>query len=557
MQRDRRDWNNSRRPAPPARRGARAPAPRPRVTVAWTDGELFVVDKPPGMPCVTPRDDQRRHGSLVDAVVELVRQERGGRPRAWVGQRLDDEAAGLVLVGATARSGEWVRRTARPQRTLVALVEGRLEPGAVGTIARPILDTGPGPVRVVDEGESVRAARAASRRGQQPTARRATTHYRVDCCNENWSLVRVRLEGDFRHQARAHLASIGHPVAGDLAYGAGTDPLGRVALHCTELSFNHPETNQPVRVRLDLPHDVRRLVQDRPTPEAPPQEPPVAEPPPAIPAPASESSWDEVAGWYDELVENRRNDLLHDVVHPGVLRLLEVRPGERVLDLACGQGAFARQMAERGARVWGVDASPRLIAAANARADDSVSFVVADATKLDAVPPETLPADGFDACVCVMALMNLDPLGDAVAGVARRLRPGGRFVAAMLHPAFRNPGETSWGWDRGRGGVRQYRRVEAYMSAARREIVMNPGQAAHGAERVVTWTYHRPISEYVHALAAHGLAVDALEEWVSPRTSEPGPRAAEENRARAEFPMFLAFRARRAPAGVGAEHHPL
>ena len=73
---------------------------------------------------------------------------------------------------------------------------------------------------------------------------------------------------------------------------------------------------------------------------------------------------------------------------------------------------------------------------------------------------------------------------------------------------------------------------------------MNPAAAAGGGEPVVTVTFHRPIGEYVAALASAGFVVDALEEWASQRTSQPGPRAEEENRARREIPMFLALRAR-------------
>ena len=72
---------------------------------------------------------------------------------------------------------------------------------------------------------------------------------------------------------------------------------------------------------------------------------------------------------------------------------------------------------------------------------------------------------------------------------------------------------------------------------------MNPGAASSGAERIVTLTHHRPIQTYVRLLREAGLMIDALEEWPSARESEPGPRAAEENRARREIPMFLAIRA--------------
>jgi hypothetical protein len=85
--------------------------------------------------------------------------------------------------------------------------------------------------------------------------------------------------------------------------------------------------------------------------------------------------------------------------------------------------------------------------------------------------------------------------------------------------------------------------VDGYLSPGQSPIIMNPGKASKGAERVVTWTYHRPLQTYARALAEAGLLIDCIEEWPSLRSSEPGPRAAEENRARREIPMFLALRA--------------
>ena len=72
----------------------------------------------------------------------------------------------------------------------------------------------------------------------------------------------------------------------------------------------------------------------------------------------------------------------------------------------------------------------------------------------------------FDLAACVLALMNIDPLEPVVRGVAQCLAPGGRFVMVILHPAFRSPGLTSWGWEEqeakrgGRRGYRQYRRAQ-------------------------------------------------------------------------------------------------
>jgi hypothetical protein len=80
------------------------------------------------------------------------------------------------------------------------------------------------------------------------------------------------------------------------------------------------------------------------------------------------------------------------------------------------------------------------------------------------------------------------------------------------------------------------------MSPMRQPVQMHPGAAPD----ITTWTFPRPLQDDGAALGRAGLAVETLEEWVSPRASVSGPRAKEENRIRAEIPMFLALRAVRA-----------
>ncbi|MBX3361601.1 MAG: class I SAM-dependent methyltransferase [Phycisphaeraceae bacterium] len=273
-------------------------------------------------------------------------------------------------------------------------------------------------------------------------------------------------------------------------------------------------------------------------------------------AKASEGSWDHVAQWYDTLIDDRGSDLYSTVIMPGSLGLLAARPGERILDLACGQGVLARSLATIGAKVVGVDASPQLIEAARARSGP-IDYAVGDARDL-----APLGLKDFDAIACIMALMNIDPLESVIRGCANALKDGGRFVAVILHPAFRSPGQTRWGWDEGdappgsprsRGGSHarqsrehvglQFRRVDGYLTTGMRTIVMNPGEVAEGHEPIVTVTYHRPLQTYARILKDAGFLIDSIEEWPSSRTSKPGPRALEENRARREIPMFLALRA--------------
>ncbi len=81
----------------------------------------------------------------------------------------------------------------------------------------------------------------------------------------------------------------------------------------------------------------------------------------------------------------------------------------------------------------------------------------------------------------------------------------------------------------------------------KRPIVTHPGSDP-GA---YTWTFHKPIEAYVRALRGAGLLVDAMEEWASHKTSQPGPRAMAENQAREEIPMFMAIRA--VKVGVAGE----
>ncbi len=245
--------------------------------------------------------------------------------------------------------------------------------------------------------------------------------------------------------------------------------------------------------------------------------------------------WGSVADWYDQLVGEGGSEYHRHVVLPGALKLLKLRPEETFLDVACGQGVLCRLAQRQEAAVTGVDAAPELIAAARRHGPPNIRYEVADARRL-----EFLPEAGFSAAACILAIQNIHPLPPVFEGVARALRSGGRFVLVMMHPAFRGPKETAWGWDE--ANKTQYRRVDRYLLPRKAPIVTHPGKK--GGE--YTWSFHRPLETYVKALVRTGLLIDALEEWPSHKSSAPGPRAAAENSARKEIPMFLALRALKA-----------
>ena len=130
----------------------------------------------------------------------------------------------------------------------------------------------------------------------------------------------------------------------------------------------------------------------------------------------------------------------------GVVELLDPRPGERVLDLGCGDGELTAQLAARGCRVLGVDRSADFVAAARER---GVTALQADARHV--AGPE-LAAGRFDAVFSNAVLHWIPEAAAVIAGVRRLLRAGGRFVAEFggagniatvrdaLHEALRRRG---------------------------------------------------------------------------------------------------------------------
>jgi ubiquinone/menaquinone biosynthesis C-methylase UbiE len=255
-------------------------------------------------------------------------------------------------------------------------------------------------------------------------------------------------------------------------------------------------------------------------------------PAPTRPSAGPRTDWGEVAGWYDQLVGESGSEYHREVVIPGTLRLLALQRGDSAIDIACGQGVLCRALNERGVEVTGVDAAPELIRAARERGPQQIRYEVADARELGFLPP-----DHFTAAACVLAIQNIHPIQPVFQGAARLLKPGGRFVLVIMHPCFRGPKETSWGWDE--QNKVQYRRVDRYLLPRKAPIVTHPGKDPDA----YTWTFHKPIEAYVKALRNAGLLIEALEEWPSHKTSTSGPRAAAENLARKEIPMFLAMRA--------------
>ncbi len=242
----------------------------------------------------------------------------------------------------------------------------------------------------------------------------------------------------------------------------------------------------------------------------------------------NDTSWDKQAEWYDNLLSQNPDSYQERVIKPNLLRLMAIKSGEKILDLACGNGFFSAAFQKAGADVIGVDLSAKLIEMAK-KNNPKINFQVGSVLHSSTIVKER----SFDQIVCVMSIQNIENVKGVLAEAKRVLKPGGKLHIVMSHPSFRVPKQSSWEWDE-RSKI-QYRRIDRYLSESKAQIQMHPGN--NPQEKTIT--FHRPLQYYFKLFKNAGFVVANLEEWISDRVSEPGPRAEAENRARQEIPLFL------------------
>ncbi|WP_042279490.1 class I SAM-dependent methyltransferase [Candidatus Protochlamydia sp. R18] len=249
-----------------------------------------------------------------------------------------------------------------------------------------------------------------------------------------------------------------------------------------------------------------------------------------------DTSWNSVGRWYDNSVGEQGHYYHQQVIIPQVTKLLNFSDQEQasLLDLACGQGVLSRHLPSQ-ISYTGIDLAKQLITAArqhNRRAQ--CDFFCADVT-------EKLPIQkvDFSHATIILALQNIQFPLKVFQNASKHLKPLSPLVIVINHPCFRIPRQSSWKIDT--ENKIQYRRMDRYMSEMKIPIQMHPGQ---GTESQQTWSFHHPLSTYTYWLQEAGFTLDRIEEWCSNKISE-GKAAKMENRAREEFPLFMALIARK------------
>jgi 23S rRNA pseudouridine1911/1915/1917 synthase len=218
--------------------------PKHGLQVLYEDEALVVIDKPAGL--LTIGTDKERTKTAYFQLNEYLRQRDPDRKeRVFIVHRLDQDTSGLIVFAKS----EAVKRRLQTSwkdvdKRYLALVEG-VPRKHEDTIAGYLNESGVH--RVYESKDSGHA-------------KYAVTKYKLLKSGREYSLLEVDIETGRKHQIRVHLSGIGHPVAGDRKYNAGTDPIKRLALHACRLSLPHPLTKRRIEFESALPQAFGPLV---------------------------------------------------------------------------------------------------------------------------------------------------------------------------------------------------------------------------------------------------------------------------------------------------------
>ena len=240
------------------------------LDIAYEDDDLAIVNKPAGMMVhagAGATEDARNRGTLVNALLHHFASLSGvgGEMRPGIVHRLDKETSGLIAVAKNDEAhrklaAQFARREVK--KKYVALVHGFVKKDS-GTISASI------------SRDRVRRIRMTTR---QACGREAVSHYsvvrRLDTPFGKFTLLEVKIDTGRTHQIRVHMASLGHPIAGDTLYGAPQElqagrgkrenaapiSLPRNFLHAAELELSHPRTGVKLSFQSPLPAELLALL---------------------------------------------------------------------------------------------------------------------------------------------------------------------------------------------------------------------------------------------------------------------------------------------------------
>lgn len=231
------------------------------LEIVYEDEFLAVINKPAGM--VVHPGAGVPNGTLANAIAhhfnfgkaEIEKPKTQNSNRIGIVHRLDKDTSGLIVVAKSDEVHEKLSEQFRNRevyKSYVALVHGEIETEN-GTIDQPI----------------AREKHNRTKMAVRAHGRNALSLWSVRERFEKFTLLKVEIKTGRTHQIRVHLAHLNHPIVGDELYNAGRDKtvrnlnirhaiekLNRFFLHAERLSFTHPETNEKMNFRVEIPSEL-------------------------------------------------------------------------------------------------------------------------------------------------------------------------------------------------------------------------------------------------------------------------------------------------------------
>jgi len=243
--------------------------------------------------------------------------------------------------------------------------------------------------------------------------------------------------------------------------------------------------------------------------------------------------WDNAADAWAQGQASGRDFYRLEFFGPAHVALCGDVRGLRVLDLGCGSGYFAREMAKCGATVTGVDISPRMLAYARRIEGDcplGVRYAEGDAARL----ADFVERRAFDVVTSCLALQDMPDVPRVLRAVHDALVPGGRLVASIAHPCTDTPFRR---WQKDAAGAKQWLCIDRYFE--RGAVTYSWTDWAY---RFDTSAYHATVEDWFAWIAQAGLRIRDLRE---PMPTAEAVAAQPELEDATRIPFFLLFDARR------------
>jgi SAM-dependent methyltransferase len=250
------------------------------------------------------------------------------------------------------------------------------------------------------------------------------------------------------------------------------------------------------------------------------------------------AAWDANAEMWDARMGEEGNAFVNVLQWPSIQPMLDVRPGQRILDIACGNGLYARRLAALGAQVTAFDFSEELVRLARARDMSNIDYHVLDATDERALL--ALGERSFDSALCNMALFDIADIQPLFRALAKLLKPGGVFVFSLTHPAFNNASSVHVAEevdDEGEIETTYSVKISRYMTSYHAR-----GLALFNQPKPQLY-FERPLQYYFKLGFENGFVVDGFEERAFP-PEQPSPTPLSWGGQFSEIPPVLVARMR-------------